>query len=56
MDADQFRRLETEFTAFLDRFGDCFSRKDTLARPILLYTCAGSSLRSAREERRAHCP
>ena len=31
MDADQFRRLETEFTAFLDRFGDCFSRKDTRA-------------------------
>ena len=31
MDADQFRRLEAEFTAFLDRFGDCFSRKDTRA-------------------------
>jgi SRSO17 transposase len=31
MDADQFRRLETEFTAFLDRFSDCFSRKDTRA-------------------------
>ena len=31
MDADQFRRLETEFAAFLDRFGDCFSRKDTRA-------------------------
>jgi SRSO17 transposase len=31
MDADQFRRLEVEFTAFLDRFGDCFSRKDTRA-------------------------
>ena len=31
MDAEQFRRLETEFTAFLDRFGDCFSRKDTRA-------------------------
>jgi SRSO17 transposase len=31
MDADQFRRLEKEFTAFLDRFGDCFSRKDTRA-------------------------
>jgi SRSO17 transposase len=29
MDAHQFRRLEAEFTAFLDRFGDCFSRKDT---------------------------
>ena len=29
MDARQFRRLEAEFTAFLDRFGDCFSRKDT---------------------------
>ena len=27
MDADQFHRLEAEFTAFLDRFGDCFSRK-----------------------------
>jgi SRSO17 transposase len=31
MDAYQFRRLETEFTAFLDRFSDCFSRKDTRA-------------------------
>ena len=31
MDADQFRRLEKEFAAFLDRFGDCFSRKDTRA-------------------------
>ena len=31
MDAEQFRRLETEFTAFLDCFGDCFSRKDTRA-------------------------
>src|ERR1700722_15042934 len=31
MDADQFRRLEAEFTAFLGRFGDCFSRKDTRA-------------------------
>ncbi len=31
MDADQFHRLEAEFTAFLDRFGDCFSRKDTRA-------------------------
>jgi SRSO17 transposase len=31
MDADQFRRLEVDFTAFLDRFGDCFSRKDTRA-------------------------
>jgi SRSO17 transposase len=31
MDAEHFRRLETEFTAFLDRFGDCFSRKDTRA-------------------------
>ena len=29
MDAHEFRRLEAEFTAFLDRFGDCFSRKDT---------------------------
>src|SRR5580693_5452944 len=29
MDADQFRRLEAEFTAFLGRFGDCFERKDT---------------------------
>jgi SRSO17 transposase len=31
MDADQFHRLEAKFTAFLDRFGDCFSRKDTRA-------------------------
>jgi SRSO17 transposase len=31
MDADQFRRLELEFTAFLDRFADCFSRRDTRA-------------------------
>jgi hypothetical protein len=31
MDADQFRRLEAEFTAFLNRFSDCFSRKDTRA-------------------------
>jgi SRSO17 transposase len=31
MDARDFRRLETEFTAFLDRFGDCFNRKDTRA-------------------------
>ena len=31
MDADQFRRLEAEFTAFLDRFFDCFSREDTRA-------------------------
>jgi SRSO17 transposase len=31
MDAHDFRRLETEFTAFLDRFGDCFNRKDTRA-------------------------
>ncbi len=31
MDADQFRQLEVEFSAFLDRFGDCFSRKDTRA-------------------------
>ena len=31
MDADEFRRLETEFVAFLDRFSDCFSRKDTRA-------------------------
>jgi SRSO17 transposase len=29
MDAHEFRRLEAEFTAFLDRFGDCFSRRDT---------------------------
>jgi SRSO17 transposase len=29
MDAHEFRRLEVDFTAFLDRFGDCFSRKDT---------------------------
>ena len=35
MDADQFRRLETEFTAFLDRFGDCFSRKDTRAHLVV---------------------
>src|SRR5271169_5140596 len=31
MDADQFRQLETELAAFLDRFGDCFSRKNTRA-------------------------
>jgi SRSO17 transposase len=31
MDADQFRRLEAEFNAFLNRFSDCFSRKDTRA-------------------------
>jgi SRSO17 transposase len=31
MDAHDFRRLETELTAFLDRFGDCFNRKDTRA-------------------------
>jgi SRSO17 transposase len=31
MDARDFRRLETEFTVFLDRFGDCFNRKDTRA-------------------------
>jgi SRSO17 transposase len=29
MDAHEIRRLEAEFTAFLDRFGDCFSRRDT---------------------------
>jgi SRSO17 transposase len=29
MDAREIRRLEAEFTAFLDRFGDCFSRRDT---------------------------
>jgi SRSO17 transposase len=29
MDAHEFRRLEADFTGFLDRFGDCFSRKDT---------------------------
>jgi SRSO17 transposase len=29
MDAHEIRRLEVEFTAFLDRFGDCFSRRDT---------------------------
>jgi SRSO17 transposase len=31
MDADQFRRLEAEFNAYLNRFSDCFSRKDTRA-------------------------
>jgi SRSO17 transposase len=31
MDAHEFQRLEAEFTAFLDRFGDCFSRRDTRA-------------------------
>src|SRR5271156_1480360 len=31
MDANQFRRLEAEFNAFLDRFHDCLSRKDTRA-------------------------
>jgi SRSO17 transposase len=29
MDAREFRRLEAEFTVFLDRFGDCFIRSDT---------------------------
>jgi SRSO17 transposase len=29
MDAHEIRRLDAEFTAFLDRFGDCFSRRDT---------------------------
>jgi SRSO17 transposase len=29
MDAQEFRRLEAEFTAFLDRFADCFGRRDT---------------------------
>jgi SRSO17 transposase len=29
MDAQEFRRLEAEFASFLDRFGDCFSRRDT---------------------------
>jgi GR25 family glycosyltransferase involved in LPS biosynthesis len=31
MDADQFRRLEADFNAFLDRFSDCFSHKDARA-------------------------
>lgn len=31
MDAREFRRLEAEFAAYLDRFGDCFGRKDTRA-------------------------
>jgi SRSO17 transposase len=31
MDAEQFRELEAEFTQFLDRYADCFSRKDTRA-------------------------
>jgi SRSO17 transposase len=29
MDAHEIHRLDAEFTAFLDRFGDCFSRRDT---------------------------
>jgi SRSO17 transposase len=31
MDAREFRLLEAEFTAFLDRFADCFGRRDTRA-------------------------
>jgi SRSO17 transposase len=31
MDAHEFRRLEAEFTTFLDRFADCFGRRDTRA-------------------------
>ena len=42
MDADQFRRLEADFNAFLDRFSDCFSRKD--APTIWVGMCVGSSL------------
>lgn len=31
MDVEQIRRLEPELSQFLDRFGDCFARKDTRA-------------------------
>ncbi len=32
MDADQIRRLKPELTGYLNRFDDCFARKDTRAR------------------------
>ncbi len=32
MDAHQIRRLKPELTRFLNRFGDCFARRDTRAR------------------------
>ncbi len=32
MDAHQIRRLKPELTRFLNRFGDCFARRDTCAR------------------------
>lgn len=31
MDAEQIRQLEPQLAAFLDRFGDCFTRRDTRA-------------------------
>ena len=46
MDAEQIRRLEPQLAEFLDRFEDCFARRDT--RHIFRCTCEGS-FRNCRE-------